>query len=121
MSADRFREAAALLRGRAKAATPGPWERSTHYRYKIVGPPPGYVTIGHVDPLSSASRPDRLSAVIESTNGSNGDYIAMMHPPVALALADWLDHAAEASDYGEVWPDTREPLAVADAILGGDS
>lgn len=120
-AAGRLREAAALLRKRAEAATPGPWQRSTHYGYKIVGPLPRHATVGHVDPLSSASRPDRLSAVIESTNGSNGDYIALMHPGVTLALADWLDaEAATATPRGLDPHSGPAAVAVADAILGGD-
>lgn len=62
-------------------------------------------------------------------------YIAMMHPPVALALADWLDDLASGwpwDDDGEgcVWDDgmpmrleestDAHALAVADAVLGGE-
>lgn len=43
-------------------------------------------------------------------------YIAAMGPPVALALADWLDSAAV--DAEQIGPDHRA-LAVARALLGG--
>jgi hypothetical protein len=44
-------------------------------------------------------------------------YIAAMGPPVALALADWLDSAA--IDAGQIGPDHRA-LAVARALLSGE-
>ena len=104
MSADRLREAAALLRERAEETHDGPWD---------------HVVSASGDHSWVERR--NIETIVETRDIGTSAYIAMMHPPVAKAFADWLDHAAEASDYGEVWPDTREPLAVADAILGGDS
>jgi hypothetical protein len=54
----------------------------------------------------------------------DADYAALVHPPVALALADWLDAQAAVEEYAP--PRRRQPaaLAVARAVLrepeGGD-
>lgn len=53
---------------------------------------------------------ERLRAAATRLRGDD----ATMPPPVALALADWLDETAR-------WvPIMEEPLAVADAVLGGE-
>jgi len=56
--------------------------------------------------------------------GPVGEFAALMHPPVALALAAWLERSAPivASYVGTEWEAqteflAREPLAVARAIL----
>ena len=105
MSAEELCQAAALMRERAEAATPGPWERCQWYGYKVVGRVDwgeGYgvrpATVGHADPAPGASRPTRVESVIESTNARNGDHIASWHPAVALAVADWLEAEAENHD-----------------------
>ncbi|GKQ35156.1 hypothetical protein [Streptomyces sp. A012304] len=61
---------------------------------------------------------------INGFGGPSSDYAAVLPPAVGLALADWLDIAAE---YAERWPpdaQTNSPfragaLAVARAINGG--
>ena len=60
--------------------------------------------------------------IAEPANVATSAYIAMMHPPLALALADWLDAAArdEEGGAGRGGQGDRYPLAVADAILGGE-
>lgn len=45
---------------------------------------------------------------------ANADHIALLHPPVALALADWLDDEA-ARGLGK--PDNVAAYAVARAVL----
>ena len=57
-------------------------------------------------------------------NWRAASYVALMHPPVALALAAWLERSAPivASYVGTEWEAetenlAREPLAVARAIL----
>lgn len=55
--------------------------------------------------------------------------IALMHPGVGMALADWLQSTANSLDIGLEYCSTHgddhpcrclwEPLAVAEAILGG--
>lgn len=123
MSADRLRAAAKTLRERAGAATPpadpqpGGWMGSSvdGTTWLFGGPAEhGYrtTTIMHTDEsCDECYGPD----------GDDMDYIATMHPGVALALADWLDaEAATATPRGldpHVGP---AAVAVADAILGGE-
>lgn len=106
MSAERLRAAASLLRERGEGAVGGPWILSGNEIYGPQG------LISH--PLKSA----------------NARYIATMSPPVALALADWLDAEAYLIVGTESHPDLHTTLnfgrmahleAVADAILGGVS
>ena len=83
MSAARLREAEKVLRERAEAATPGPWEAYARY-----SPLCGAIFGVHnlVDDLTDVD-------VVESQEVTAVDaaYIATMHPGVGLALADWLE------------------------------
>ena len=120
MSAERLREAAKVLRQRAGAATPpadpqpGGWMGSSvdGTTWLFGGPAEhGYrtTTIMHTDEsCDECYGPD----------GDDMDYIATMHPGVALALADWLDDTAGEVESYATW--SEHALAVADAILGGD-
>lgn len=48
-------------------------------------------------------------------------YVATMHPPVALALADWLeDEAEQVDDDGELYCVSGATLGVARAVLRED-
>jgi len=130
VSADILRRAAELLRERAQDATPGPWMHVDH------GPPPStFMGCGQVVTMG----PDVTGGDIAGPTGDCyprggyspfGDmaYVALMHPPVALALADWLDvtaqamadsHAADPDDPVEL-SDEGEAVAVARAILRED-
>lgn len=120
MTAERLREAAALLRERAEAATPGPWaadvwpvrKRSPQTgRLLTIDPADG--TQGTVDLIPT----DGVYGVME---GADAVYIALMAPPVALALADWLDQAAIHVSGGSLraHPMSTRAITVADAILG---
>lgn len=73
MSAEDLRAAARLLRERAREATVGPWTPADDGL--VWAEPPG-------DPVCGAEQQD------------DADYIALMHPPVALALARALDAMA---------------------------
>lgn len=109
--------AATLLRKRAIAATQGPWVPS------IVRSPRATVTSGiysHAHPAGSAAsevaaagRKGRECGGV--ANPDNAEYIALMHPDVGLALAEWLGDAAEGDEHGEHNP---YALAVARQILG---
>lgn len=103
MSADLLREAAALMRQRAEAAT------GATYHWKALDRPAGGggVWCGRV----------RIGVTDETLTGgpSNAAHIASWHPAVALAVADWLDTAAEAD---RPYPGS---VAVARAYLGRDS
>ncbi len=113
MTADEFlREAATLLRHRVSDEVlirPGPWVAE------------GFMVWADDRPVAES----RGASWVEAT------YIAMMHPGVALALADWLDDEAAAFEnrrpglsavsglFGLVPEDTiKKPLAVAESILG---
>lgn len=81
MSADILRRAAAALREHAGTASPGPWR-------SVGGVVESQLPDGHgiVDGYNCETHPGRAAA--------DADYIALLHPPVALALADWLDETA---------------------------
>lgn len=106
MSADLLREAAALMRERAEAATPSPWLADVKDDGRA------WVFIyDEMDSLSLHGYPN------------DAEHIASWHPAVALAVADWLDRIAwtwefEPTLQGRVGGD--EALAVARAYLGGE-
>lgn len=114
MSAERLRAAAKVLRERAEATTLGPW-------YVTRDPLGVHVEngdgIGRIAMAVGEDRPSRTSA--------DAAFIATMDPPVARALADWLDDHASV---GESWsrrggvPYIYDPAAlrVADLIRGGE-
>lgn len=98
--AERLRAAAKRLREVAGAATPGPWEFQPWSTYAL---PSGDCAESIL--LANAS-PD--GEIVRELSNADGDYIAMMHPPVALALADLLD---------TLNPEDRAALALADQIV----
>lgn len=88
MTADLLRRAATVLRQHAQAAPEGPWEslsngdRLLAIRYDEA---PGYRYL-----------------VNEPVDEATAAYFALLHPPVALALAEMLDHVADdVSDAGD--------------------
>lgn len=101
MAAELLRRAATALREHAERAAAGPWNASP------VDSPDGLVTsavYSFAHPTGTtesevvgAARKARGGGI---RNAHNARYIALMHPPVALALADSLD--AEAG-----WLDTE--------------
>lgn len=82
-SADLLRRAAAVLRENAEAATSGPWTREwafdTHF----------------VVPGSAATVADGNVSRLKRHQRADAEYIALVHPPVALALAELLEHIAD--------------------------
>lgn len=104
MSADKLREAARVLRERAEAATPGPWEVAGPYESGTV----------YLHNHEEATEVARFDAPWET---GNIDFISLWIPGVALALADWMDKASN-----DRWiPGPGHPASrVADLILGGD-
>ncbi|MEU1088908.1 hypothetical protein ABZ401_19095 [Streptomyces sp. NPDC005892] len=127
-----LRAAAAKLRATCSAAAPGPWT--------IASVPP------YTDPLLMSryeETPDDGEVLIVGSvdvDESEQAHIALMHPGVGLALADWLDAAAVAHDAAVtgaagVWTDPgdaaerdawvakqtdQHALTVARRILGED-
>lgn len=95
MSADLLRRAAKTLRGHAEAATAGPWNASA------VDSPDAVVTSAVYSFAHPTGTPE--SEVIGASRKARGGgirtgrdarYIALVHPPVALALAAWLEETA---------------------------
>jgi hypothetical protein len=151
--AQELREAAKLMRERAEAATPGPWERPLDVRHKnfvMAALPEGeqgsYKSgnipaefASHKGPTGRyAGQRERVSVVsaaiwsiggfMRKRSGRDLDYIASMDPPVAEALADWLDVKAANLEHVEVVGhhyrdhDYGYALKVARAYLGaGDA
>lgn len=135
MSATVLREAAALMRKRAEAATPGPWEAivcDSGISYRALTS--DVVTAAMGDHVANADH-DGDAEGPHGAEGADATHIASWHPAVALAVADWLDFVAagrEALDMvakhkGEPLPapssdlfrDTEaRALAVATAYLG---
>lgn len=84
-----LRRAAALLRERASAATSGPWTYNTDDPERVaVDAPPGRAL---VDVLLGST--DTREHYPQAT--ADAEYVALMHPPVALLLAAVLDTTAE--------------------------
>lgn len=112
MSADVLRRAAAVLREHAEAATDGSWVE------EYSGETGPIVLAGDSHHAREwLARTQLLGAVWDAK------YIALMHPPVGVALAAWLDAHG---DLWDRWPKTladtgNDPspaaLAVARAIL----
>lgn len=111
MSVDLLRRAAQTLREQAEAAQSGPWmtgEIANHLVNEVVyGQSTGWP--GHITQACN----------VEYADGGmpNARYIALMHPPVALALAGVLEGIARFAETHNV-PGPQEPvLALARAIL----
>ncbi len=112
MSADVLRRAATLMRERAEAATPGPWQTHGQWvRQKMTWDQPSeFVVSGCADAGIQRQRADAA-------------HIASWHPAVALAVADWLDDVATfgTPTDGHLRPCLVPALAVARAYLGEPS
>lgn len=124
MSAELLRRAAKVLRDAGEAATPGPWEH-VDYQGNTDGPPVTFMGCGSVVTLAE-------NVMFGDIAAPNGDlyprsgyspledmrYIALMSPPVALALADLLEAHIPLFD-GLARPprDDHEVFRLARAIL----
>lgn len=107
MSAAIMRQAAALMRERAEAASPGPWHQM------CMGSEGCQVlNDGHLRERKHVAFSGRKEWKADHADAT---YIASMHPFVAAALAEWLDAAAQAWDERVEWD---EALNVARAYLG---
>jgi len=99
VNVDLLRRAATLIRERAQAATPGPWDANGRWVWSRIRPEAVYGT----------AEPDDVA------------HIASWHPDVALAVADWLDYVAALLDVGSagmLGTQLDLALAVAHAYLG---
>lgn len=103
-----LRTAAATFRERAGAATPGLWD------HMCLGSE-GCLVLRKSGTLRERGRGRvaRFGQKDWQADHADAAYVAMMAPPVAEALADWLDAAAQAWDEGMEWP---EAMTVAGAV-----
>lgn len=120
--AEELRAAAKVMRERAQAASPGPWETCGRGVEQTAG--------DYADVLGQ-----EVSCLSYCYGGApigpkqaDADYIASMHPGIALAIADWLDE--EAAEYealdagaqaflaGDKGGDVAPAIAVARTYLG---
>ena len=103
MSAETLRRAAALMRERAEGARAGRWfAEGDEVRAD-------WTLVRQVATCHGS---------IDQGNRANAAHIASWSPPVALAVADWLDAEAELHEWEY---DTTGALAVARAYLGEDA
>jgi hypothetical protein len=117
MSTDRLREAAALLRTRADAATAATGEWCVSYIPEQAVPNAHIIDRWFVMDRFESGQETGPYATCEYEPAAH--FIAMMSPPVARALADLLDEHDETHSSYDCYAD--EPCAatsVADAILG---
>lgn len=114
---DLLREAAALMRERAEAATPGPWETSVNdsgVSYRLLDA--SVITASLGDHVATAELDLHAIEGPHGAEGADAYHIASWHPAVALAVAVLLEGmAAEKWDFRH-----DEALAVARAYLGRD-
>lgn len=99
MSSDLLRRAAAKLREHASGTTPASWtvERYSHgyddgHTWRINGPTDDRM----VTPCALETRTEDASQFRQAD--ADAAFATLMHPPVALALAEFLDFAAIAED-----------------------
>jgi len=97
MSSDLLRRAAAKLREHAEAASPGPWR--THDTWLDWGGHTATVLRGAEGQPSIDGVAWLPTFADDPWDGkrnvwNDAEYIALMHPAVALALAEWLESEA---------------------------
>lgn len=116
MTAPELREAAALMRERAKAAdSQGAWEVGMRYSRGADWIRPVYDNDGTVCEIHEGDADDAPGSCEDLAA-----HIASWHPVVALAVADWLEQMARGmagTSYGDL-PFEDAALAVARAYLG---
>jgi hypothetical protein len=111
-AADTLRRAAEVLRERAEAATPGPWEPY------VLGSE-GYDVRGPRTERLRPTRVARLGYQQWGTDKANAAYIATVDPTFGLTVAEALDTAGEALEDGYRMDDMTARLltSIALAIL----
>ena len=97
--ADQLTAAAKLLRDAATSAAPAPWSVNQW----------GHVDTAHDETVAEVWPLD------QDDPNANATWIALAHPGIGLALAAWLESAAEDAEL--IGPDYRA-LAVARQVLG---
>src|SRR6185295_1666780 len=93
MSSDLLRRAATKLRETAEATSPPPWSSDPDASWYECGADHRYVRTESDQHWSAVA----LTGLVDDPHprsARDAAYIALMHPPVALALAVWLEHEA---------------------------
>lgn len=111
-SVETLREAAKVLRERAEAATPGPWEADMHEVSQHWSRPEPWQTVASSEVACMAYCYGGSGRGIEREEDAT--FIATMHPGVALALADWLGKEADGDGrMSHRFPDLAEGEVIA--------
>lgn len=118
MSATVLREAAAKMRERAEAATPGPWIWNSSMDDDLHADAAGWV--GH-DRTGDGFQEYVCSTANHPDGFGDGVHIASWHPAIALAVADWLEAEADWAGVGAANSPDDAAIAVARVYLGSDS
>lgn len=130
MTAALLREAAQRLREKAEAATPGRWRFTDSEAANDVWAGGMVVVSPDGDPIANVQDDWYENDPDEPAPVNDAEFIALMDPTVALAVADWLDATADENDAPEgsglaflnfVSADAFAALAVARAVLRRDS
>lgn len=116
-AAGELRAAAAEMRAKAEKATPGRWKL---WGMAVMADQDGTSNVDTAVPVCATYSTDAESGRLRTYDA---DHIAGMHPAVALAVADWLDAAAdglspERMSLSEAGPYAQGALAVAATYLG---
>lgn len=125
--AETLRRAAALMRERAEAATPGPWRHTDSEAANDVWNGGIVVVSTDGDPIANCEDEWYEPDPGEPAPVNDAEHIASWHPAVALAVADWLEAEAESHRADVVGPfpsgccRMSQALAVARAYLGESS
>lgn len=90
---DTLHRAAALIRERAEAATPGPWAAGRSWAGENAVMSSAFN--GHAVAVCGDEHPGPYPASADAA------HIATLHPLVALIVADWLDGVAEEATSNE--------------------
>jgi hypothetical protein len=123
MSAETLRRAARLMRERAEAARPSPWQVDAEWWHdddELGGmDSTNLVTAGGERKPVAVTAPRDLN----DQHNRNADmaHVASWHPAVALAVADWLDSVALAERDEVNGADIHNALTVARDYLGESS
>lgn len=109
MTAETLRRAAALMRERAEAATPGPWSAADEHEllggdaepaWCVSRMRPGYESMSPTEGYMYDLAETSINGRHQEFDGPNAEHIASWHPAVALAVADWLDAVAWQHEFG---------------------
>lgn len=115
MSAETLRQAAALMRERAEAASPSPWftEPNTMAGRVWVAMTRTWWPKADAEPIFQVRHEENYKQ-----REHDAAHIASWHPTVVLAVADWLDNYASVMERDHPIAFADQALIVARAYLG---